>query len=706
VKSKTAATLLIILFILGLTAPVLPVMGQIGSQIEQIFPSSATGAVGTAVNIIGSIDTANGQYKIFFGNTLVVTANAQGSAANAGFYVPENPAGTYTITLQDVTINSNATKDFTLTVSYSVAPNIPTAPLQLQEGNSMSLNVSVTGGQPSAAYTANITVTLPTPLSTNYSRLVTLPSSNSKGTTVAQITFPDNAFEPSGALTNYAGTYQLYFNLSQSLALNSFTVGFTELSQYHRGQTAKINAIGYQPNDTATVNVKSIDSGATLYSTDVTPTNAGIVAAQWAVPTNAAIGIYTITITTRNTVKTVPDIQNVTVPGYPLKVTVTDLSNRPVADVLVDAFDTTTNKTYDATSNVEGNASVNLESGQATLTAYWNGLRVGQTAITVVGEGTFDLKCELGDLKIIIKDQNGLLIPSVNLGISYSYLTTKDNQSRSGSTTGQTDASGTYSLNSTPPGITYSINASVYGVVFNGGNSTVSDLPVQAVSEITIFCPARTLTFNVVDYNGNPISNARFSMLEVTAGIFYGTNTNSDGSVTLRTTLGRYTARVYAGSVLLNETLIDAFTDKQLTIQCALYNLQVNVKIVDYFGQAVPNANVKLVGADGTTQTQMAKPDGTTSFNGVIGGNVQITAYLSEGDDYYEATNVNVASSTTVQVQMGRYVSLGGLIVQTSFLITFMAILLTIVVFLVFELYIRRKTKPKKAAIVEKAVSK
>ena len=707
VKTKTVAAILTALVVFGLTVPVLPVFGQIGSQIEQIFPSSATGPVGTAVNLIGSIDTANGQYKIFFGATLIVTANATGSAVNAGFYVPENPSGTYTITLQDLTTNSNATKDFTVTASYSVTADLPNPPLQMQEGNTVTLNVSVSGGQPSTAYTANITVTLPSPLSTNFSRLVTLPASSSRGSATTQINFPDSTFEPSGSLTTYAGTYQLYFNLSQSLASKSFTIGFTDLSQYHRGQNAKINATGYQPNDTATMTVKSIDSDATIYSADVTPTSAGIVATQWTVPSNAAIGTYTITITPRNTPKPVIDAQNVTVPGYPLTVRVKDLSTRPGSDILVEALDATTNKTYDATSNAGGNASISLENGKATLTAFWNGLQVGQTSITVAGEGTFDLLCELGDLIIAVKDQNGLSIPSVSLAISYTYLTTKDQQTRSGSTSGQTDSSGTYNLTSTPPGITYKIDASVYGVVFNGGNDTVSKLPTQALSEVTILCPSRNLTFNIVDYSGNKISDARFSMLEVTAGIFYGADTKADGSVTVQTTLGRYKARVYAGSVLLNETLIDAFGDKQITIQCITYNLQVNVKVVDYFGQPIPNANIRLVGADGKAQLQTSKPDGTTSFAGVTGGDVQIETYLSETDDYYEALNVNVASSTTVEIQMGRYIAIAGLVIQTSLFITFLTIVLASVVFLVFELIMRRRNKPRKAASnVERAVPK
>ena len=196
-------------------------------------------------------------------------------------------------------------------------------------------------------------------------------------------------------------------------------------------------------------------------------------------------------------------------------------------------------------------------------------------------------------------------------------------------------------------------------------------------------------------------------MLEVTAGIFYGADTKPDGSVTVQATLGRYKARVYAGSVLLNETLIDAFTDKQITIQCTAYNLQVNVKVVDYFGQAIPNANIKLVGADGKVQLQTSKPDGTTSFAGVTGGDVQIETYLSDTDDYYEAMNVNVASSTTVEIQMGRYVAIAGSVIQTSLFVTFLTILLASVVFLVFELIMRRRNKSRKTASnVERAVPK
>jgi hypothetical protein len=705
-KAKTVAVdVFITVAILGLVTPTLPVMAQIGSQIEQVFPTSLVGTVGGLVNIIGSIDTANGKYEIYFGTILVATQTAQGSAVNVGFLIPETSGGTYTITLRDVTTNSNATKDFTVNTAYSLSPSVPTAPALLQEGSSVVLNVTITGGQANTAYKANITVIVPAPLSTNYSRLVSLPTSSSKGTTTMQVTYPDSAFEPSGSISDYAGTYNVYFN--QSLASSQFTIGFTDMSQYHRGQTVKIRAIGYQSNDTATVTIKNEDSGASMFSADVTPTSAGIVTAEWTVPSNAAIGNYDVSITARNMTKAVPDSEVISVPGYAIKIRVLDLSNRAVPQILVEAVDTATNKTYDGTSGDDGIAAINLESGRHFLTAFWNGLEVGGTSINVTGAAQFDLQCQLTDLKITVIDRNGLLIPSVSLDISYVYTSTKDDQQKTGSVAGQTDLSGTYTLNSTPPGITYTIKASVYGVTFNSGNDTVSNLPVKPVNEVTIICPGRTLTFTVTDYNHNPISNARLSLLEATAGIFYGATTSDNGSVMVEATFGKYRTRVYTGSVLLNETVIEAFTDKQVDIQCVLYNLQVNVQVVDFFGQAIPNANVKFTGADGAVQTGKTQADGTAVFNRVVGGDVQIVAYLNEGDSYYEARNLNVESPITVQIRMGRYIAFGTVIIQTSTFITAIVILVVVVLFLILEVVRRRKTKPKKvSATVEKPSAK
>jgi hypothetical protein len=689
-------TFLVVVVTLGLVT-MSPVKGQsTGSQIAQVFPSDLTGVVGQTISVLGSIDTRNGKYEVYLGRTLVVAGTAQDNAVSAVFKIPETPEGFYTLILRDTALNQNATKDFMVSVAYYIEPIVPSAPSQLQEGSIVALNITITGGQPNTVYKANITVILPAPLSTNYSRLITLPASSQKGTTITQINYPDSGFVPSGSLTNYAGVYRVYFNLTDSLASNQFSIGLTNLTQYHRGQTVKIRAIGYQSNDTATVTVKNVESGASLYTIDVAPTNEGIVTTDWPVPSDAAIGDYEINVTALNN-KAVPDLQVITVPGYPVRIKILDLSGSSVPQIVVEALDAVTNKTYSGTSRADGEASINIESGQHTITAFWNGLKVGETAVNVVGEGDFDLSCELTNIKITVYDWNGLLMPSVNLNITYAYLTTKAGTQRSGIASGQTDISGMYILKSTPPGINYTLTASIYGNVFNSGNDTVSGFSANPVSEVTIICPARTLMFKILDYNRHPIPNARLALLEVTAGIFYGAVTDSEGSVTVNATFGRYQARVYSGSVLLNETVIDVFTDKQVQVQCVLYNLQITVKVGDYFGQPIANANVHLVGPDGTPQSEKTRTDGLAIFNEVTGGDMQIIAYLEEGDNYYESRTIHVESPTTIQVQMGRYIALGSVFIQTSLFISLMIILPIIALFLFWEIYRGRKSKSQKA---------
>ena len=136
-------------------------------------------------------------------------------------------------------------------------------------------------------------------------------------------------------------------------------------------------------------------------------------------------------------------------------------------------------------------------------------MKVGEINATITGESGFDLPCELTNLKITVQDKNGNLIPFVNLDITYHYVTTKESLSKTGSASGQTDISGSFTLNSALPGISYIIHASIYGVVFNAGNNTVSSLPVQPISEVIILCPSRILTLKVLDYNMAAIPNAR-----------------------------------------------------------------------------------------------------------------------------------------------------------------------------------------------------
>jgi len=667
------------------------VMGQLGVTISF---ASEQGVMGQEINLQGTIDTTNGAYQIWIGDKLAVSNSSEGYYVTARFTVPALPAGNYVLTLRDVSKNVNATQSFSVLVGYYIKALVPSSPAQLQEGSNVVLNVTLTGATSGITYYANVTVELPASLNMSYSRIVGLAASSQAAVVNAQVTFPDTTFEPAGSLTNYTGSYQIYFNKTQQLAQDQFFVGFTDLSEYHRDQSVNIRAIGYQPDENATITITYAKTGASVHSEEVTVSSEGIITSAWTVPSHALIGDYNITITPENTPKLAPDSQLFTVPGYPVKVRTLNLAGDIVPQIVVEALDQAADTIITGTSDGDGIASLNLERGNHTISAFWNDVKVGEMNVSITGESEFDLSCTLTNLKITVQDKNGNLIPFVNLDITYQYVTTKESLSKTGSASGQTDISGSFTLNSTLPGISYTINASIYGVVFNAGNNTVSSLSVQPISEVIILCPSRILTIKVVDYNLVAIPNARIEMIELTSGLFYSSVTDSSGTVTLEVTFGKYKIRIYADNVLLNETIVEVFSDTQSEIRCTLYNIQVSVTIVDYFEQPIPNANVLLKGIGIGTRSATTQIDGTITFSNVIGGDLQIITYPPGMESAYEAVNLHIEEPTVIRIKMAKFVLLGPFLIETSVLATFIIILAAIFLFVSIEIYRKKRAKP------------
>ena len=184
-RKIVAVTLIVLMSFAAAFTPLEIVFGQnqnFGVNIYSVFPESLTGPVGLSVNVQGTIYTSNGSYQIVFGESIVASRNAEGYYVNVNFTVPEVPSGTYALILRDVNINVDSTQQFTVATAYSVKA----VPSSLQEGNSVVLNVAVTGGQSTTSYNANIAVVLPSPLGTKYSKTVLLGASNQKGTASAQ----------------------------------------------------------------------------------------------------------------------------------------------------------------------------------------------------------------------------------------------------------------------------------------------------------------------------------------------------------------------------------------------------------------------------------------------------------------------------------------------------------------------------------------
>jgi hypothetical protein len=645
-----------------------------------------SGTVDLPVNLAATITTKNGAYQVYFGETLVDSNNSSGYYVSSNFTIPELPAGDYNITLKDVTEYVYTDTSFTVNSEYSVKAIIPQSPALLQEGTSLVLNVTVTGGQPNTAYKANVTVMLPSPLATNYTTAMISFTSSSLGTAQAQIPFPDASFQPSGSTTIYAGLYTAYFNMTEGLGQSQFSIGFTDASQYHKQDTVKIRAIGYSASQTASLTIQN-QAGVALSQT-VTASDQGVITTTWKVPTTATVGEYTVTITPQNSAKAIPDQQTFTLPGYPVIIRALNLAGEGVSQLQIQALDAASNTLTNGTTYIDGTVTMNFEKGNQTITAYWNMVKVGQIKITIAGNSTFDINCQLTNLIIVVQDKNGNTIPFVDVSLNYQYVTTTTGTTQTGNAAGQTDITGAYAFNSTLPGINYAVDASKYGVVFNAGNNTINNLPAKPSNQVTILCPYKTLTLTTVDYNLAALTNARIELVEQSSGIFYSASTGSTGTVPVQVTLGQYRLRIYtADNTLLNETVINVLSNTQSQIRCVLYNLQVSIKIVDYFGNPISNVNIQLSRPSMNTRSAITQGDGTATFDNVIGGNIQITAYPSGNEGAFAAENLYLDSPTTVQIKMGNFVALGSILIGTTLLATLLIIVIAVVVFLGFEVY-------------------
>jgi hypothetical protein len=429
--------------------------------------------------------------------------------------------------------------------------------------------------------------------------------------------------------------------------------------------------------------------GSTIGTASVTASADGLISTSWIVPSDAPIGDCTIRITADGIQKSIQDSQTFTVIGYTVKVKTTNLAGQVVPEVALHALDSSTKVAYDATSGSDGTATFKLEKGTYDITATWNGVDVGETSIVVSGDYTFTIYCQLTNLKITVKSLNGIAMPLVNLNIVYHYQSNAG--SKTGSALGQTDSSGSFTLNSSLASSTYTIDASVYNQIFNAGNNTVSNLQTQATAQVFIICPTKTLTLSVVGNNQEPIPNTRIELIELSNGLFYSAITDSSGLATTQVTFGMYRARVYKDNALINETNVQVFSNSQQQIRCTLFGIQLSVAVVDFFGNPISNANVTLNGPEKISQ--VTQSDGKATFNNIVGGNMQIIAQASGTKDAYQAMTLTIDQPTSVQVKIDRYIALGSMLIPASAVITMIIILLAIILFAMLEIYRRRRVK-------------
>ena len=692
-RNRVISFIMFILIVAIVFSSVLVRVQAVNVAITNITPVLKTGKVGDSVNIIGTINTTNGAYRIMFEKQVVVSQNASGSAVNASFTVPQIAQGNHTLILQDVTKNVNATSSFIVSPAYylKVDKGALVENRLFQEESSVTFWANITGGTANKAYSANITVSFPSPLSNKSWSIIKINTTDS-GYGAGKITYPNASTFSETPTTNYTGTYSVTFN--QTLASDSFFIALTNASQYHRNQVAGIKAAGYKPGESVSIKI-GLAGNLSQYTFGATSGSSGTVSANWAVPSTAKIGTYLLNLTSNSsspTVKLKPDVQNFTIPGYSVNVTTLNLAGETVPYVTI-AIKEGSVSVESVTGGADGIVPLKLETGSYTSVVASKTHPVATLNITVTGPMVLSVTCNLTDLQVFtVAFKDGVKVPIPNVTM---FITPENAKLIS-------DINGTVKLRSLWPAYNYTINALRYDIQYN--ITTIPTLRVNGslvpLFNFTIDCHNLKLNVNVVDSNSQPLGGVTVVAQEQMGGLFYQSATNAQGLVSFDCAFGKYTVNVYdTNGLQLNQTSVQLLNLSQpvtnLTIQGALYSLSISLKVVDYFGQPISNTRVTLQREGLALEEKFTQSDGVATFDGITGGNMEAAVYLDGQTLPYETMDFMATQSKTVELRLRQYVLFGGTFVDVGILATALVIIITVLAVLVFEVHHRRRTKSK-----------
>ncbi|MCS7115589.1 MAG: hypothetical protein N0A00_09410 [Candidatus Bathyarchaeota archaeon] len=645
--------------------------------------------------MIANITTENGSYRLKFGQTELGVGNAVGRTVNVSFTVPHTPHGIYDVTIIDVETGESSTTAFTVLTACSVEPLLPEPPVQVEQGGKIEILVKITGGKANFEY-PKIKVQTPA-VNLEYEVKGKRIFTDNFGDFQGVFTYPTDF--SNGANTNFTGEYKILFN---GTVVGTFFVGLTDRSEYHRGDPVKVRAVDYSAYDSVNITIKLGNENVASFNWPVT---GGVVDARWRVPDNALVGNYTVSITPVPASKrSAPDTQTFEVPGFRTEIFPRNLAGEAVAGVLVKIFDGRVNTTYEVESSDEGVASVWLERGEYNAKAYFKGVSVGSLTFNLTGEGRLSLPCLLTNLNItVVNAQNGNMgIPFILLNLTCSYVSDLNGERvTEPPTLYQTGITGTLQLRSMLLNAMYVVNASRYGRVFNEGNNSFSNLQATAWNNIAIVCPVKNLQINVVDAKNQPIADAFVEAQELTGGLHYSGFTDQNGRIPLNCVFGVYRVKVYYRGELLNEAEVGLFENQTLTIRCSRYNLPIHFKIVDYFGQPIPNVNVTLERNNMVLGSKLTESDGTAKFV-ESGGALTVKVYFYGQNQPVTSSTIFVDGerneTNPIEIRMVKYVILAGFPIETAQFAATLLVLAVVMVILALEVHGVRRLKPKKSA--------
>jgi hypothetical protein len=265
----------------------------------------------------------------------------------------------------------------------------------------------------------------------------------------------------------------------------------------------------------------------------------------------------------------------------------------------------------------------------------------------------------------------------------------------------ETDLNGTVVAASLLPNHTYTLNVSRYDTLFNV--TVIPTLLENGLAKdwynITLLLPTLQLQVNATKADGEPISNVPIKARELMGGPLYEGNTSAEGVIVFNCPFGKYEIEINdIEGVRLNGTTVNLFQNKNVSLICKLYGLAISVRIIDYFGQPISNANITLQRGDSVLQSIRTQLDGVATFNNITGGNLQVAIYITNQLQPDIVKAFEALNPTAIDVKMEGYVVLAGILVSTAILMTTIVIIVALLFILLIEVYRRRHIKPQKSA--------
>ena len=243
----------------------------------------------------------------------------------------------------------------------------------------------------------------------------------------------------------------------------------------------------------------------------------------------------------------------------------------------------------------------------------------------------------------------------------------------------------------------YTIESRRYGYLFD--TTLIENLTYtrNGKTRINITCPTYSLFVYALDSNEHALKDVEVTVYEWSSERVVGSGfTDSNfGSIAFNFTFGRYRIEVesteWGRKVVLNETVTDLIENPLFfVVHCGISNLTPSVTVVDYFGQPIPNTEVRFERVFGQGYVNVANlttnADGTVLLPN-IGGDCRISIHVM--GEFCEVRQLYLSESRTIEFKIDKYVAVGQYPLQVAQLITYALLTLLIVAFALAVAYRR-----------------